>query len=549
MVEYFRLDSPESFRLLATNQSSASEEVILCPVTEGRDQHRTIRRGGDLSLEVKHTRRNEQLIFSWDGMVAHARLLEEFDRRGFTGYRRRPATVRFRDGDVSTDYSEVVVTGWAGVAPPESGIELIEACTGCGYKRYTGLKRPDDLIDWSQWTGDDFFIVWPLPKYTLITRRVADALTELKVKSYTIENLLTPSQPAFSMSFGLSVGALSDYFPQDLANRYGRPLGLECDPGEWPAAATRLQKAEPASPDLPDFGGWCHSAGSDEIDASIRNSRGADRQAAIAALFEPGENGRQRPSELLQQCLDLLQERVIEPDEIAPHAQLLLDIWDSAEAELRPWQQDGTSTEWLFDSDYARPRSLGEVALDVLGYVPGEDAARRLRQAVLLADPRLKTFGILSLLRRGEDVDPEQVERAAASLEMRMIFMRQLKQLGKESLMPQRWAQPEQLAASDLAHWAGHPNELGVAPEQVELMERVLVESDEPEPDIVYLFRFREYPKPWEQGEGWIAGIAGPIRNGESQDSPWSSFKPWDSLSPEQHFEKLYYRNSACAVG
>jgi hypothetical protein len=77
-------------------------------------------------------------------------------------------------------------------------------------------------------------------------------------------------------------------------------------------------------------------------------------------------------------------------------------------------------------------------------------------------------------------------------------------------------------------------------------MDAVPIESEDGEEDFVYLFRFREYPKPWEPGEGWMAGIAGPIRDGESQGSPWSSFKRWDSMSPGDHFQKLY-RPSACA--
>jgi hypothetical protein len=130
-------------------------------------------------------------------------------------------------------------------------------------------------------------------------------------------------------------------------------------------------------------------------------------------------------------------------------------------------------------------------------------------------------------LCRDEEVDPEQIERVAASLEMRMTFMRRLKNPGMESLMPPEWTEPEALAASDLCNWAAHPNELGEPPEEVELMDAVPIESEDGEEDFVYLFRFREYPKPWEPGEGWMAGIAGPIRDGESQGSLWSSFKRW----------------------
>src|SRR5436190_774981 len=133
MVEYFRLESPDSQRLLASGKRMAPDEITLCPITEGMNQHRCSRAMGDLRLEVKHNDTEQLLIFAWlESPVVHARLLEEFAKRGFSGYRLRPATVRFRNGDLSCDYSELIVTGWAGVAPPESGIQLIEACSGCG---------------------------------------------------------------------------------------------------------------------------------------------------------------------------------------------------------------------------------------------------------------------------------------------------------------------------------------------------------------------------------------------------------------------------------
>ena len=140
-------------------------------------------------------------------------------------------------------------------------------------------------------------------------------------------------------------------------------------------------------------------------------------------------------------------------------------------------------------------------------------------------------------------VDARQVEQVAASLEMRETFWRILRKMGKQSLMPERWARPELLAASSLCRWAAHPNELAVPPDEVELTMKFLIEPEEGgTPYEVYLFRFRAYPKPWEPGEGWMAGIAGP------NDSPWSSFKKWDSLTPDEHFEKLYYRGSACSM-
>src|SRR5205823_4966344 len=108
MIEYFRLDGPDS-RLRASKAREGLYEVSLCPATKGMDQHHASRRVGDLALEVKHNNRDQWLISAWlDGIVVHAQLLDEFAKRGFTGYRLRPATVRFRDGYLSYDYSELV---------------------------------------------------------------------------------------------------------------------------------------------------------------------------------------------------------------------------------------------------------------------------------------------------------------------------------------------------------------------------------------------------------------------------------------------------------
>jgi hypothetical protein len=126
---------------------------------------------------------------------------------------------------------ELIVTGWAGVARPESGIELVEDCPGCHLKRYSSLHDSTQLIDWAAWTGDDFFIVWPLPSFTLITARVAEALTELGVRSYKIGTLQFLEQRFLPSSLpslgGFTVGRLSNFLPDDLALKYGKQLGLE----------------------------------------------------------------------------------------------------------------------------------------------------------------------------------------------------------------------------------------------------------------------------------------------------------------------------------
>jgi len=229
MVEYFHLQSRSSRRLTATNTVDDDYEVTLCPITSGWNQHRSCRRIHDLAFEVSHRKRDEQIIWSFEGPVFHNLLLDELQNRGFTGFRRRPATVRFRDGFLSSDYSELIVAGWGGLAPLASGIHLLEECPACGYRKYSGLEEAANLVDWSQWSGDDFFIVWPLPRYIMITKRAADTLASLGVRTYDLHppSDLEKRAQEFAFCHEYSVGRVSQFMPQDIALKYGQPLGLE----------------------------------------------------------------------------------------------------------------------------------------------------------------------------------------------------------------------------------------------------------------------------------------------------------------------------------
>ncbi len=536
MTEYFRLTSHDSQHLAA---SSAGPDASTCSTAVCG--HRNVSRSETLALQLDHNQRDQQVIsLLLGGMFFHSRLLEEFEKRGFTGYRLKPATVRFRDGQLSQEYSKLVVTGWAGIAPSESGIELLEACDVCGYKKYSSLRKREHLIDWTQWAGEDFFMVWPLPHYLMITKRVADALSDLKAKSYKLESMLTPP-PAYARNWGFSVGVLSDFLPEDLAMKYGEPLGLQCPPGRFPKVEKRPEPPSEESDSGFDFGSEYQEL--QTLEEKIRNSQGADRQSAFVALLARAEGERAIPDRVFSLALQLLEQEVLTRADVAPHAQAFLAPWNAMYPSLQAAQRESVSFEWLLEDQYRELRGSAEVLLDVLGYVAGDAAARALNDALEFHDPRLKVFAVLSLLRRGDAVDPAHIEQVAASLEMREIFWRMLTKMNKQSLMPEHWAQPEQLAASDLCHWASHPNELAVPPEEVEVMAEFQIEPEEGDvPDRVFLFRFRAYPKPWEPGEGWMAGIAGP------NDSPWSSFKRWDSMTPDEHFEKLYYRGSACSM-
>src|ERR1035441_270188 len=119
----------------------------------------------------------------------------------------------------------------------------------------------------------------------MITKRVADALAELNVKSYTLESMLKREEMPFAMNGGYSVGALSSFLPEDLAIKYGEPLSLECKRGCWPDVESILSSHQRIADE--DAGGredaWCTAAGSGVSDRFV-GSCGLERQATIAEL-------------------------------------------------------------------------------------------------------------------------------------------------------------------------------------------------------------------------------------------------------------------------
>jgi hypothetical protein len=222
--EYYYIEPVYSDRFFGDgNESYSQRENIPCPIT--REHLDGSRRVSQLQLQMHHNDRTEWIIWWFMGRVIHHEILEEFEREKFTGFRTEPATVKFKDGTISEDYREFIVTGWAGAARPESGVKIREDCQACHWKNYTAISDPEKLIDWSQWSGEDFFMVWPLPLFMLVTERVANWFKAKKSRRYLVRG--PGDRGKLVRGAGFTVGRLSDFMPVDLAIKYGRPLGLE----------------------------------------------------------------------------------------------------------------------------------------------------------------------------------------------------------------------------------------------------------------------------------------------------------------------------------
>lgn len=224
MVERFwHLGQPELTRRLAEWVDDEVElDQVICPRNPGH------RRGGkrlsDLSVILPGPP-VEDFVWTWySECLIQDRVLNLFREAGLTGFEVKPVRARFRrlQSIAPPRLWELVVTGWAGMAPPESGVRLVESCPGCGLLGYSSVTNPSQLISESQWDGSDFFIVWPLVRFVFVTERAAQVVRANQLKG---ARLVPPRELKFSGGT-IGGGRLSYWMPEERARRLGDPLGI-----------------------------------------------------------------------------------------------------------------------------------------------------------------------------------------------------------------------------------------------------------------------------------------------------------------------------------
>ena len=222
-MPFWNLESPSSTREQANWDDGMDWERIVCPVNPGHQ--RAGKRITDLHIVVPSHGISDFIrtpVLSY--CVIRDQVMRLFRKEGITGFVVKPVKVQCsRTDEAPPILWELVVTGWAGMAKPASGVRLDESasCRECGHLRYKGLCNPKELIDGSQWDGSDFFMVWPLPKYIFVTNRVVTIIRDHR---------LTGFHPApvseLRKTDGFTPGRLHYYMPEDRARQLGEPLGI-----------------------------------------------------------------------------------------------------------------------------------------------------------------------------------------------------------------------------------------------------------------------------------------------------------------------------------
>jgi hypothetical protein len=116
-------------------------------------------------------------------------------------------------------------------------------------------------------------------------------------------------------------------------------------------------------------------------------------------------------------------------------------------------------------------------------------------------------------MEAGEVVSPQEIEVLAASPEIRFMLFAMLREMKRPELFPAKYSSSVAQGESALGYWMMHPNELQDAPEAMELVETLNRTVDGQETEF-HVYRYKMPVGHWAAKDGWILGLAGPIRHG-----------------------------------
>lgn len=279
------------------------------------------------------------------------------------------------------------------------------------------------------------------------------------------------------------------------------------------------------------------------LDLTMLREEPRDAQHYFPALFRRLDSGDW--FEITHTTLAYLEAGALTPDVASRAFPGLLERWRQIRPALRT--ADGRrGMEWRWDPDYSSPRADAALLLDVFGHLPGAASEAVLKEAMKLRDPRLLVFATTAALQVGLQVPGERIAQTAAFAEVRCLLYERLANLEQLELMPEVHRTQAALAEGDLARWLSHPDELGRAPDQLELFRVEHHSNEEGQPQAWFLFRFRtEAPHPLAE-RGWMAGVAGPYPPdavATTGSGTFTDFVSWGELEPDEHSQDLRARS------
>ena len=156
------------------------------------------------------------------------------------------------------------------------------------------------------------------------------------------------------------------------------------------------------------------------------------------------------------------------------------------------------------------------------------------------------TAPVISAIDENKTIDSALVFNLCENPLTRAHFLSELLERKREDVFPEQFRSLEQIAESDMVRWLYHGNELGCAPDKIEMvMETSVTEGFKF--GRCFLFRFKVSPPHWASSRSWMAGVAGPFWEGDQNacmgENTFSELNPYEGKSHEEHL--IYI--SSCA--
>jgi hypothetical protein len=203
------LNPPANTRTCGTWDDSVDRDKVTCPLNDGHQ--RAGRRTTELSIDLPVRALDVDFVWTWlsSDCLVNDRVAAAFSSNNITGFELRPAQVAAGGVRYDKAFKELVITGWGGIAPQSSGVQLAESCPGCGLLIYSGVREWQKLFDPQQWDGSDPFLVWPLPRFICATERIASLIWENRFNGVSItplaqmtgaKDIITPGRVSYWLS-------------------------------------------------------------------------------------------------------------------------------------------------------------------------------------------------------------------------------------------------------------------------------------------------------------------------------------------------------------
>lgn len=198
--------------------SKSRTETTMCPVNLGTpSQHAMSQRQPNPIRVIGPVQRTTDIEWTvYRDLLIGPDIAENLRMTQFSGFELREAELYTKaETLIEREVFQLRVTGWGGVAPEESGIQVLKECSHCKWQVLSGFTDANKLFSIDAWDGSDFFIIWPLPKFTFVTGEVAAWFKQSGYSGVRVKPLDKFPKPVANT---YTPGRLHDWFDDDRAS-------------------------------------------------------------------------------------------------------------------------------------------------------------------------------------------------------------------------------------------------------------------------------------------------------------------------------------------